>query len=580
MAALLFVLMLALPQESAEEALFRKCDRQIPWITDGVELEDGTPSPPLPDVDRLALLERAKTQAREQNRQVLWYCPRLAGTHTTRAANLDIYARVALFTDPRLVDHIKATFVPLRMACDAKTAAATGIKFPERVEPAIFLITPEGKIVKTIDRIRTFSADAVRASLGGGTDRSPYRQIAREALEKDGSPEAIYYLSAHDLQSGRDPEPRWRTLVAKHPDSPWAWRAASNLIRGRDGLRQGPMAHLVEDLIDLPAGEPAARAVEFLLRGQQPDGSWSEARYSYGWAKYMIQRRIKEGLLDPSYTSWPDRTLQPNVFVAVTALAARALLEWRDLAPERIDAALARAEKVLVEDERVSHMACEACYAEAYRLQYFTGRKDVPRMNRLVRRLADLQDRDGFWGHEYPSAFATAAIVHILVEARKAGADVPEALFRRSADALLKTRAEDGRQAYRHEPGKPMSSEKNSMGRTASSELALLECGRGSLTDVAAGVDAYWKHLARLEAVRLADNHADEELAGFFYFNSVFNTLEAARALEQPLRGAHLEKFRAQIRPLPEPDGSFVDSHELGKSYGTAMALLILRRLR
>jgi hypothetical protein len=201
-------------------------------------------------------------------------------------------------------------------------------------------------------------------------------------------------------------------------------------------------------------------------------------------------------------------------------------------------------------------------------------------MNRLVKRLADLQDRDGFWGHEYPSAFATAAIVHILVEARKAGAEVPEGIFRRAAEALLKTRAEDGRQAYRHEPGKGMSSEKNSMGRTASSELALLECGRGSLTDVAAGVDAYWRHLARLEAVRLADNHADEELAGFFYFNSVYNTLEAARALDEPLRGSHLEKFRAQLRAIPEPDGSFVDSHELGKSYGTAMALLILRRLR
>src|SRR5262245_30503892 len=100
MTALLLLLMLASPQESAEEALFRKCDSQIPWITDGVELADGTPTPPLPDVDRLALLERAKTLARDQKRQVLWYCPRLAGTHTYRAAVLDVYTRVALFTDP------------------------------------------------------------------------------------------------------------------------------------------------------------------------------------------------------------------------------------------------------------------------------------------------------------------------------------------------------------------------------------------------------------------------------------------------------------------------------------------------
>jgi hypothetical protein len=28
---------------------------------------------------------------------------------------------------------------------------------------------------------------------------------------------------------------------------------------------------------------------------------------------------------------------------------------------------------------------------------------------------------------------------------------------------------------------------------------------------------------------------------------------------------------------IPEIDGSFIDSHELGKCYGTAMALLTLR---
>jgi hypothetical protein len=86
--------------------------------------------------------------------------------------------------------------------------------------------------------------------------------------------------------------------------------------------------------------------------------------------------------------------------------------------------------------------------------------------------------------------------------------------------------------------------------------------------------------VSALEAIRACDNHADEELAGFFFFYCVYHTLEAARALDEPARGRQLEKFRAQILALPEMDGSFVDSHELGKSYGTAMALLILNRLR
>ena len=201
-------------------------------------------------------------------------------------------------------------------------------------------------------------------------------------------------------------------------------------------------------------------------------------------------------------------------------------------------------------------------------------------MNRIVARLGKLQDEDGFWGHEYPSAFATGAIARALVVSRRAGADVPEVLLGRAADALLKTRRDGGRQDYRHEAGKPQSSEKNSAGRTAISELALLDCGRGSLENVAAGVEVYWKHAAKLDAIRQCDNHADEELAGFFYYYAMFHTVEAARALDETARGRQLEKFRAKILSQSEVDGAFIDSHELGKSYGTAMALLILNRVR
>jgi len=636
-------LLLLPPQESPELALFRKCDCRIPWLTDGAEIADGTPKPPIdPGVDRLHLLETAKALAREQHRLLLWYCMRLPGTHTYRAAVLDTYMRVAIFTDPGVAELVASSFVPLRMACDEKTSAATGVRFPDRIEPALIVMTSEGQIVHTIDRIRTFNADWIRAALvavlrkhapagsfredeeSSSPDRKAialrragrFRDVldlpcaplhkgiahlglrefdrARSILEKETSPEGLYHLSATEWWTGKDPERTWRRLVENHPDSPWAWKAAAHLVLGRDGLRHGPMAHNFEDFfLQPPDGLPtstrspartvddaAARAVDFLLRAQRADGTWNDSRYCYGWAGYMIRRRTQEGLLAPGYTSWPDTNHRPNVFMAMTAIAARALLEWRDAAPARVEEALARAESFLRRDDVVLPGECEACYSQAYRLLYFEGTKDVPQMNRIVHRLRELQDRDGFWGHEYPSAFATAAVVRCLALAKRAGADVPESMLQRAADALQKTRHPDGRQDYRHEPGKPPSSERNSLGRTASSELALFDCGRGSASDVSAGVDVYWKHLSLLEAVRTCDNHADQELAGFFYFNSVFHTLEAARTLPEPFRDAHLAKFRAQILAIPEWDGSFIDSHELGKSYGTAMALLILRRVR
>lgn len=627
--------------------------QEIPWISDGVELQDGSSKfPDAPAVDRGGLLEQAKTVARERNRLILWYCPRVAGTHMTRAAALDDYSKSVFFADPGVTDLIRAKFVPLRMVCDEKFGAAVGLRKPDFIEPGFIVLTPEGRVVHTIDRIRTFNADWLRAVLvevlrrndaynrpagdgvedlirGGDDDQAlpratpdqkaailrragRHREVlqlpcaplhkgialaalddfdgARRILEKEDSPEALYVRAAIDGWTGKDPERLWKALVEKHPASPWARRAAPNLVVGRDGSRQGAMAHLAEDLFLRAPPGPAKTtvqpvwnlhrtvrdAVEFLLRAQQPDGSWNDTRYCYGWASYMIRRKIAEGTLDPTYKSWPDVGLRPNVLVAVTGAAALALAERREHDRDRIDLALLRAEAFLQDDSRVAPGQCEECYAELFRLLYFVRKGDVPRMNKLVRRLANLQDRDGFWGHEYPSAFATAAVVQALTRARTAGADVPEILFRRAADALLTTRRDGGVQDYRHEPGKPRSTEKNSMGRTASSELALYQCGRGSLADIAAGVESYWKHREKLEAIRTCDNHADEELAGFFYFYAVYHTQEAARALEEPARGNHLRRFRDQVLALREIDGSFVDSHELGKSYGTAMALLIL----
>jgi hypothetical protein len=118
------------------------------------------------------------------------------------------------------------------------------------------------------------------------------------------------------------------------------------------------------------------------------------------------------------------------------------------------------------------------------------------------------------------------------------------------------------------------------MSRTAICELALQECGKLGPSDVAAGVEAYWKFVDRLEAVRQCDYHSDGRLAGFFYFHAGFHTLEAARTLGGTAKESAQKRFRERLLAIPEWDGSFVDSHEIGKSYGTASALLMLGRCR
>jgi hypothetical protein len=611
--------------QAPEEALAKKCDSQIPWLTDGTRLIDMElaaghhpqfPEAHQPDytADRPALIEKAKGLAKERNQLILWYCPRMYGLHMYRAVLTDRYMKATAFTDPAVVDLITKNFVPLRMCCDEATGKAQNLKPFDFVEPGFIFMTPDGKVVHKIDHIRTFNSDwfhaALLAVLGQHPDyvrgepgkaehavllrragkfeellKLPHAPLekgiallalrrfeeARQAFEALADPEATYYLAAIDLWTGKSPEPRLRTLVEKHPESPWAWRAAANLVKGEDTLPQGPLSHHFEDFFYRPIeGTPTStrlastdvdqtvrRAVTFLLDAQWESGEWRDSRYAY----------------------WPDEKILPNVWSAVTAFSALALAEWRDVDPRRIDAALKKADAVLRDDSKLNADQHEEVYALAYRLHYFARAKDVPTLNRIARRLSALQDPRGFWAHEYPNPFATAVVVHALDTARKAGAEVPGPVFRRAAEALTSTRGSGGRQTYNCD-GTPPDNEKSSMSRTAICDLALYECGTLALSDVAQGVQAYWKFVDRLEAVRQCDYHSDGRLAGFFYFHAGFHTLEAARALGAPAREATQKRLRERILAIPEWDGSFVDSHEIGKSYGTASALLILSRCR
>ena len=77
--------------------------------------------------------------------------------------------------------------------------------------------------------------------------------------------------------------------------------------------------------------------------------------------------------------------------------------------------------------------------------------------------------------------------------------------------------------------------------------------------------------------MRRNDFHSDGELGGFFFFHSIYHASEVVRLLPEDEQRPHWQRFLALLQEIPELDGSFLDSHELGRSYGTAMALLTLK---
>lgn len=109
-------------------------------------------------------------------------------------------------------------------------------------------------------------------------------------------------------------------------------------------------------------------------------------------------------------------------------------------------------------------------------------------------------------------------------------------------------------------------------------ELALFRFGQSDQERLGAALTAAFEHHHRLEAIRKYDDHADSlGYGGFFFWYDVRARSEAIAAITDDAARARWQAQQdAIVLALPEIDGCFVDSHELGRCYGTAMALLCL----
>lgn len=406
--------------------------------------------------------------------------------------------------------------------------------------------------------------------------------------------ETLYLLGFAALRRGDEDAARaaFEGVVAKWPATAFGRRAAANLTLGDDErpigasfsgfetmrwLDDQAYRGLPRDTVwhgpDLPLREMAIRAMEHLLSLQRDDGGFKDSRYAY----------------------WPSPKITPNAWIAITALAATALLEHRDIDPERIptarvDAAIALAESYLFDPAHIARGENEDVYADTYRLLFLARKTStvpdaaraaiVERMNQVVRESKERQKDNGFFAHEYANAFCTGAMLWGLIRAREAGAEVPEEMISRGRAALLSARAEDGSYGYSGTAKQRQSSLKDASERMPVCEGILYALGASDATRLRFAFDNYWANIERIEKVRRNDFHSDGELAGFFFFHGMFHASEIWARLPPELRGDSGERFLDLLRRIPEVDGSFIDSHEIGRSYATAMALLVMANLR
>jgi hypothetical protein len=429
----------------------------------------------------------------------------------------------------------------------------------------------------------------ILSMLGNLLDAKPVLERAWRSTGQRAT-EAGYWYALNALRLGDEVGAmrRFQLVARKGGDTLFGRRARANATLGPDDRPLGAAFTGFESLTYLP--EPA-------YLGLQKDTTWQGDRLTpnamaRGAVLFLLaQQRDDGGFTDAHYAYWPNSEITPNVWVAITSIAMTALLEHRAAYPDlqtRIDKALARGEAFILDPKRLNRGANEDCYSDAYRLMYLSRAANgsdgqararlIERMNEIVQAAAQRQKPSGFWAHEYENAFATGAVLQEALAAKAAGASVPMEMLDKAAAALLSARTQNGTFVYGGSAGKDQTTQlKDSAGRMPVCEAGLLQLGRSDLDKVRFAMQNFWDHMKNLEGVRRNDFHSDGELGGFFFWHSVFHASEVVRILPAEQQAAHWQRFLGLLQQIPEIDGSFLDSHELGRSYGTAMALLTLR---
>jgi hypothetical protein len=391
-----------------------------------------------------------------------------------------------------------------------------------------------------------------------------------------------YYAGNHEAARAT-----WRSAMEIDVEHPLAWKAGAE----REGF--GPFVRGFEVFSPLP--ESARSAGIESIGSAAPEQAYSEVELWRRSVQFLLAMQREDGaLIDSDYDFGGSDSL-PNVYVAVTSLVGLSLMDARARFPEKavaIDAALDRAAAYVREEKNINVIdRDEILWAYAYRLRFLVarfrgGQEDIETVNRAVAKLESVQGNRGSWYHEYSNSFVTATALVALADAKQSGASVNQTVVDKGLESLLRDRYANGAYPYSGARGNRSNAAEDgdiaaSAGRMPICELALLLWGKSDQSRLQFAIEKSLEHHDKLRVAYKYDNHTSTlAYGGFFFWYDMQSRAEAIQNLSNSEhRRAAAKQHQQLVLALPEIDGCFVDSHELGRCYGTAMALLSLNVL-
>ncbi len=564
-------------------------------------------------------LEQAKEQSKQTGKPVFWYVPTLKGSFMDRKKEIDRYMLAGPFSHPEIIRLLNDHFIPVRGKPKGKEQETYNLVPFEFVEPGFIVLDKNGSKKLAVDRLTSFQSRwlfQLIASASGKpgmeyktTDRlaSQWQAAGRgewdfelPKVESD-DPLAVEVGLLRGMQAFRNHQhlkaSRIFTQTAQlNPQDPLAWKAAAEA----EGF--GPFVRGFEIVRDLPDG--AYQAGLASDGSAAPEGVFDEQQLWRRGVDYLLGMQNEAGgFVDSDYDFGGTDSL-PNVHVAVTALAGMALLEAKRVIPDyrsqAVDEAL-RGCILFVSDPANVNRADrdEILWAYAYPARLMArlimaGHKSLPStkgdplgsaLQVCVDNLQNVQSKRGGWYHEYENPFVTATALCALHEAQQAGASVDQEKIRSGIKSLSDDRGKSGSYPYssgRRRPGKKETERDISAaaGRMPLCELALVVWKQSDDAKLQNAIQQSFNFHDNLDVSLKYDDHTSRlAYGGFFFWYDMRGRSEAiARITDAELRKSMEQRQRKIVMALPEIDGCFVDSHELGRCYGTAMALLCLAR--
>jgi hypothetical protein len=336
------------------------------------------------------------------------------------------------------------------------------------------------------------------------------------------------------------------------------------------------------------------KALAFLVKTQNPDGSWGST---------SCETTMEMVFAVETHYAWN---------VAAHGLATMALLHGKET-PER-RACLDKAVRWLCKCRmtmRGSTWDNDAVWGWLYGTVATTDLAQDPRYfndewrgpvaqrgREFAGWLAKNQEPTGGFGYyddptftrrpKWGTSFSTGAVVPALGQATQLGW-LPDGQTRdRAAEFVRRCRLPNGAYAYDLTPiprltgGEQINDVKGSLGRIQVGNWALRSAGDESITDakVRTGLELFFEHhrFLRVARMRPIPHEAYYQNAGYFYFFGHYYAALAIELLPAAERDSFRERLREKVLETQRADGSYCDF--LGSSYmttaSTAFATLAL----